>query len=92
MDRNITLLIAFLGCNAFVHAQTRPTDPLTLARAALIAEGIKADDLSQLRIADSYVDAGTGVRHTWMKQQWQELDIFNSEIAVHQRAMATWWR
>ncbi len=57
MDRNITLLIAFLGCNAFVDAQTRPADPLTLARAALIAEGIKADDLSQLRIADSYVDA-----------------------------------
>ncbi|MBK9193755.1 MAG: hypothetical protein IPO17_01975 [Flavobacteriales bacterium] len=42
--------------------------------------------MSQLRIADSYVDAGTGVRHTWLKQQWQGIDIFNSEIALHQRA------
>ena len=53
MDRSIALLIAFLGCNLFVHAQTSSTDPITVARAALIANGINAEDLSQLRMADS---------------------------------------
>ncbi|MBK6775622.1 MAG: hypothetical protein IPG74_07145 [Flavobacteriales bacterium] len=86
MDRSIALLIAFLGCNLFVHAQTSSTDPITVARAALIANGINAEDLVQLRMADSYVDAHTGIRHTWLRQQWQGIDIFNSEVAVHQRA------
>jgi Fungalysin metallopeptidase (M36)/Fungalysin/Thermolysin Propeptide Motif len=86
MDRSIALLIAFLGCSLFVHAQTSSTDPITVARAALVANGINAEDLAQLRIADSYVDAHNGIRHTWLRQQWQGIDIFNSEVAVHQRA------
>ena len=54
-----------------------------LAKRELIALGIPAADLAQLRVTDSYVDTHTGVRHTWLRQQWLGIDIFNSEAALH---------
>ena len=86
MDRNPLLLLFLLISGPSVIAQDRSADPTVVARNRLISAGISAEDLAQLRTTDSYVDARTGVRHTWLRQQWLGIDIRNSEIAVHQRA------
>ena len=78
------LLLPFLLLLAqAVSAQRSPEE---LARARLVDLGYRAEDLSQLRVTDSYTDARTGVQHTWMRQQHLGVDIFNSEVAIHARA------
>ena len=82
-----TLLFGLAIAAAFpLAAQQAATDPLSLARAELLRAGVAEADIAQLRVADAYTDAGTGVRHTWLRQQWSGLDVFNTEVAVHQRA------
>ena len=81
------VLLAFGICwVGSASAQQAGADPVSTARTQLILEGRSAADLEQLRITDSYIDVGTGIRHTWMKQQWRSIDIFNSEVAMHQRS------
>jgi len=84
MRTSLLLLVLVFGGQPATQAQVRPTDPVGLAVSTLIARGINAEDLSELRVADSYVDA-RGTRHTWLRQQWQGIDIFHSEVALHQR-------
>ncbi|MBK7943577.1 MAG: M36 family metallopeptidase [Flavobacteriales bacterium] len=78
--------VGLSACAAlFAAAQQKAPGALTAARAQLVREGLAPADLEHLRVTDSYVDAGTYIRHTWMKQQWLGIDIFNSEVAMHQR-------
>ena len=66
-------------------AQGPANGPEQAAITRLKAIGIAVDELGGLRIADSYVDSRTGIRHSWMRQQWQGIDIHHSDVAIHQR-------
>ena len=73
---------ALLPCIA--QQQQRPAEALAIARAQLLAEGFTAADLDELLVKDSYVSSGNGVRHTYIRQRWQGIEIWNGDIAVHQ--------
>ena len=85
MFRTLFPIVLSCVCSSTLQAQQRAGDPLSAARNGLIAKGVHAKDLAELRVTDSYVDAHGGIRHTWFRQQWQGIDIFGSEVAVHQR-------
>ncbi len=79
------LLLLLPGLLALdVHAQ-RPVDTSDLVRNELAFRGVAAEDLRELRVADVYTDTHNGVRHTWFRQQWMGVDVFNTEVALHQR-------
>ncbi len=75
------LLLLSLSVNVFSQDH-RPSPELI--RNALLERGIASGDIEHLRVSDAYTDARTGVHHTWFRQQWQGIDVFNSEVAVHQ--------
>jgi hypothetical protein len=77
--------VLFLLANAPLLAQPGDASVRTLVREELLRKGVATSDIQGLRLADAYVDEGTGVRHTWYRQQWMGLDIFNTEVALHQR-------
>jgi hypothetical protein len=67
-------------------AQQRPTEPASIARERLVDHGFKAEDLADLVVKDHYTDQRTGVQHTYLRQRWQGIEVFNGDIAVHQAA------
>ncbi len=85
--RTTLLALAVLSCAAgFAQQGPIPSASVQKAITVLKAEGLSEKDLAELRETDSYTDTHNGIRHTWFKQQWQGIDIFNSEVVVHQRA------
>ncbi len=67
-------------------SQERSKDPVEIARAYLVDHGYKAEDLADLVVKDHYVDQRTGLSHTFLRQRWQGIEVFNGDIAVHQAA------
>ncbi len=82
------LLIASLH-GQFLQAQDKPNDPAMLARARMVGHGYVAEDLADLVVKDHYRDEHTGVEHTYLRQRWQGIEVFNGDIAVHQAADRT---
>lgn len=68
------------------YAQNRQKAPADIARARLVGHGFVAEDLADLVVKDQYTDSRTGVQHTYMRQRWQGIEVFNGDIAVHQTA------
>ncbi len=88
MFRNV-LLPSLSACLVLTAAAQRDEAPLALAREELARTGFNAEDLQGLVIRDQYRDAHNGVQHTWMAQRWQGIEIWNAQVAVHQRADGT---
>lgn len=78
---SITLAALYAALHSIAQ---RPTEPRELALDELVRQGWSAADLQDLQVADSYSDED-GTRHTWLRQRWQGIEIFNSEVAVHQK-------
>lgn len=66
-------------------AQDRP-EALTAARTALLERGLVEDDLKDLVTKDQYRTARTGATHTFLRQRWQGIEIWNGDIGIHQAA------
>ena len=82
-----TPLFSALALHMLVaNAQVRIATPLEAARAALEQQGIPWAAVGEVRVADSYTTRHNGITHTWFRQQHQGIDIWNSEVVVHQRA------
>ncbi len=77
-------------CCTIIQAQAQKSenaaDPVELARTKLVGHGYVQGDLGDLVIKDQYQDAHNGVRHTYLRQRWQGVEVFNGDIAVHQAA------
>ncbi|MEO5586026.1 MAG: hypothetical protein ABIQ75_11260, partial [Flavobacteriales bacterium] len=67
-------------------AQERPKEPQELVRARFVDNGYKADDLADMLVKDHYRDDHNGVEHTFLRQRWHGIEVFNGDIAVHQSA------
>lgn len=80
------LLAAALFAPFGAHAQERIKTPIEAAHEALMANGVHPSSVGELRIADQYTDARNGITHTWFRQRHMGLDIWNSEVVVHQKA------
>ncbi len=85
MHIRILLPVLLFLTNVELMAQQRPADAAELVRNNLVTRGVALEDLREMRLADAYVDAHNGVRHTWFRQQWMGIDVYNTEITLHQR-------
>jgi hypothetical protein len=66
-----------------MSAQLRAPE-LDLVRQALADRGVPWEAVGELRLADRYTTARSGMTHSWYRQQFHGIDIHNTEIAVHQ--------
>lgn len=80
----LCLATAFFSFSAI--AQDRPKDPAELVRAELVGQGYVAEDLADLVVKDQYRDAHNGVEHTFLRQRWHGIEVFNGDIALHRAA------
>ena len=83
---HLLLLATLLFFTSRTMAQERAKEPQELARARFVDNGYKADDLADLLVKDHYRDAHNGVEHTFLRQRWHGIEVFNGDIAVHQAA------
>ncbi|HQV38799.1 MAG TPA: M36 family metallopeptidase [Flavobacteriales bacterium] len=83
---HLLLLAALSFFTSPTKAQERSKEPSELVRARLVDNGYKADDLADLLVKDHYRDAHNGVEHTFLRQRWHGIEVFNGDIAVHQAA------
>ncbi|MBK7553486.1 MAG: M36 family metallopeptidase [Flavobacteriales bacterium] len=86
MTLRYILLCAVAHTTFLSTAQLRIPTPTEAAEAALEQQGIPWATVGDLRIADTYTSRHNGVTHTWFRQQFQGVDIWNSEVVVHQQA------
>ncbi|MBK6829475.1 MAG: M36 family metallopeptidase [Flavobacteriales bacterium] len=52
--------------------------------ADLRLAGFHENDLGDLVVKDNYSTAHNGVTHTFFRQRWQGIEVWNGDIAVHQ--------
>ncbi|MBK8615099.1 MAG: M36 family metallopeptidase [Flavobacteriales bacterium] len=82
--------LVFAACAVLLprttSAQERPTDPLSAARAELAKAGYTAEDLQDVVLKDQYRTARTGAQHTFYRQRWQGIEVWNGDVAIHQAA------
>ncbi|MBK7946635.1 MAG: M36 family metallopeptidase [Flavobacteriales bacterium] len=51
----------------------------------LLLDGFHASDLKDLLIEDDYRSEGSGIRHLYLRQRWQGIEVWNGDIAMHLR-------
>ena len=81
---HLLLLATLLFFTSRTMAQERAKEPQELARDRFVDNGYKADDLADMLVKDHYRDAHNGVEHTFLRQRWHGIEVFNGDIAVHQ--------
>jgi extracellular elastinolytic metalloproteinase len=85
--RSLRPLLSLVFSSLFLlTAAQRPDDELGLLREMLAKEGFFPADLEELEIRDAYTSAHNGVRHTFVRQHWQGIEVFNGDIALHRAA------
>ncbi|MDX9751282.1 MAG: M36 family metallopeptidase [Flavobacteriales bacterium] len=81
-----TFLLACASAFALHAAAQSRTPDMDRVRQALADAGVPWETVGNLRLADQYATAHSGLTHSWYRQQFRGIDIWNTEIAVHQRA------
>jgi len=76
------LMLATLG----TFAQQGGDAAIALVRNRVNASGFQEADLADLVVKDHYTSVDLGITHTYLRQRHQGIEIWNAEIAVHQRA------
>ncbi|MCC7501042.1 MAG: M36 family metallopeptidase [Flavobacteriales bacterium] len=80
--------LAFAACAVLLprttSAQERPSDPLAAARTELAKAGYTSEDLQDVVLKDQYRTARTGAQHTFYRQRWQGIEVWNGDVAIHQ--------
>lgn len=86
LNYRILGLAAALALPSLAMAQqqgTPPTQALTGFAAKAKAQGLNAADVSNPVVTDSYLDAGSGLTHTYLQQRVNGLVILYATGAVH---------
>ncbi|MCW5900120.1 MAG: M36 family metallopeptidase [Flavobacteriales bacterium] len=82
--RNWNAALAVLLLSAtLVHGQGAGADAVSLAKERLLEQGFHADDLQHFVIKDDYTTAHNGVRHVFLRQLWQGMEVWNGDVALH---------
>jgi hypothetical protein len=68
-----------------LSAQIDAAMVLALIPERIEKAGLRAEDLQDAAITDSYVSEQSGLRHTYIGQRWEGIAVWNAQIAVHQR-------
>lgn len=80
--RYLVVALVALFC-ANVQAQRNAAYSVALAKEKLQELGYNQDDLSDLLVLDSYNSNKGKVNHTFIRQRYQGLEVFNGDIAIH---------
>lgn len=84
------VLLAALVASSSVLSAQRPIGQLpTKIQEDLRVEGFNTQDLSDLVVMDDYRSASNGLSHTYYRQRWQGIEIWNGDIAVHRASNGT---
>jgi len=67
-------------------AQDRKVDLPADVRSTLARAGYLEQDLADLVVKDEYTTAHNGVRHLYLRQRWQGIEIWNGDLAIHRGA------
>jgi extracellular elastinolytic metalloproteinase len=81
--RALTLAAALALPGLAVAQQVAPAASLAAFSAKAKAQGLKATDVADVLITNSYTDASTGITHTYLQQRVNGLVVFNATGAVH---------
>jgi hypothetical protein len=84
LKRSFGVLLLALSAPFIATAQERPADPVELVRAELAAQGFHTDDLAEVVVKDQYRSTRSGLQHTYIRQRWQGIEVWNGDLAVHQ--------
>lgn len=87
MRATTALLSLVLFVSTFrTSAQAPLADAAARARAELIKQGFLEQDLQELVVKDDYSTKHNGMRHTYLRQRWMGVEVWNGDIALHQGA------
>ncbi len=86
MLRNLLPSIALAILPIVHHAQDRKADVPADIRKDLEREGYTEQDLADLVIKDDYTSTHNGVRHLYLRQRWQGIEVWNGDLAIHRGA------
>jgi extracellular elastinolytic metalloproteinase len=81
--RALTLATALALPGLALAQQTAPAAQLAAFSAKAKAQGLKATDVADVLVTNSYTDASTGITHTYLQQRVNGLAVFNATGAVH---------
>lgn len=65
------------------YSQDRPLPLPPDVKAELVKAGYLEQDLADLVVKDDYGTKHNGLRHLYLRQRWQGIEIWNGDIAVH---------
>lgn len=80
------VLLVFLPF--LVNAQ-RTADLPKQSLDALRTAGFVPSDLADLVVKGDYTSDGSGIRHQFLRQRWQGIEVWNGDIGVHTAANGT---
>jgi extracellular elastinolytic metalloproteinase len=81
--RALTLATALALPGLALAQQAAPAASLAAFTAKAKAQGLKATDVADVLVTNSYTDASTGITHTYLQQRVNGLAVFNATGAVH---------
>jgi extracellular elastinolytic metalloproteinase len=81
--RTLTLAAALAVPGLALAQQAAPAASLAAFSAKAKAQGLKATDVADVLVTNSYTDASTGITHTYLQQRVNGLVVFNATGAVH---------
>lgn len=83
MSRFFSFALIGLLSSTALFAQKRAGELPSTMRERLLSEGYVPEDLSDLVVQDDYRTAHNGLRHLFLRQRWQGIEVWNGDIAVH---------
>jgi len=85
MNRSIAILGFALLIVSGLFAQKRTGELPPTVRERLLTEGYLPEDLSDLVIQDDYRTAHNGLRHLFLRQRWQGIEVWNGDRGPYER-------
>ncbi|MBK9146744.1 MAG: M36 family metallopeptidase [Flavobacteriales bacterium] len=79
-----SILTLCVALSSLLVAAQRPGAPSPKVMDELMRQGFHGSDLEGLLTKDHYADAG--ITHTFFRQRWQGIEVWNGDIAVHELA------
>ena len=83
MLRICTLAFVAISAVGVSQAQKRAGELPAKVQAQLLQEGFLAEDIADLIVQDDYRSANNGLRHLFLRQRWQGVEVWNGDIAIH---------
>lgn len=83
MSRIISFSLVALLSASSLFAQKRTGALPATVREGLLSENYLPEDLADLVVQDDYRTDHNGLRHLFLRQRWQGIEVWNGDIAVH---------